>query len=179
MCCHRIAHILTTKAITTRAALPPCAECFMFFAGIRAILNFGHTFGHVIENYLEYGTYLHGEAVAIGMHMAAVLSYKLEKIDSITLKRIKNILLSAQLPLTINNKHIENAEKRIKFDEKLNNLSVDLFISIMFGDKKTANNKLNMVLCENKLGNAVVTSDFDMQLLRETIAEFLVPAATV
>lgn len=58
--------------------------------GERALLNLGHTFGHAIESYLGYGTWLHGEAVATGMVMAADLSQRLGWISSDDVERTKN-----------------------------------------------------------------------------------------
>ncbi|MFU8797937.1 MAG: 3-dehydroquinate synthase, partial [Gammaproteobacteria bacterium] len=65
----------------------------------RAILNFGHTFGHAMENVAGYGTLLHGEAVAIGMVMATALSVHLYELSETILKRVKNLLRHAQLPI--------------------------------------------------------------------------------
>src|SRR5690606_31223259 len=67
--------------------------------GIRAILNFGHTFGHAIETAQGYGNWLHGEAVAAGMVMAADLSWRRGSITEQELERIKNLLTRANLPV--------------------------------------------------------------------------------
>jgi shikimate kinase/3-dehydroquinate synthase len=66
--------------------------------GLRAILNFGHTFGHAIESGLGYGKWLHGEAVGCGMVMAADLSYRLGFIDYVSKIRISNLVQAAGLP---------------------------------------------------------------------------------
>jgi 3-dehydroquinate synthase len=66
--------------------------------GLRAILNFGHTFGHAIEAGLGYGAWLHGEAVGCGMVMAADLSYRLGLIDYVTRMRVKSLIEAAGLP---------------------------------------------------------------------------------
>jgi 3-dehydroquinate synthase len=66
--------------------------------GLRAILNFGHTFGHAIESGLGYGKWLHGEAVGCGMVMAADLSQRLGYIDAATRERIENVTAAAGLP---------------------------------------------------------------------------------
>jgi 3-dehydroquinate synthase len=68
--------------------------------GLRAILNFGHTFGHAIEAGLGYGQWLHGEAVGCGMVMAADLSYRLGYIDFVSKTRIKSLVAAAGLPTT-------------------------------------------------------------------------------
>jgi 3-dehydroquinate synthase len=66
--------------------------------GLRAILNFGHTFGHAIESGLGYGKWLHGEAVGCGMVMAADLSYRLGFIDYVSKIRIVALVRAAGLP---------------------------------------------------------------------------------
>ena len=67
-------------------------------SGIRAILNFGHTFGHAIESGLGYGQWLHGEAVGCGMVMATDLSYRLGYLNAEDLKRIKKLVTAMRLP---------------------------------------------------------------------------------
>jgi shikimate kinase/3-dehydroquinate synthase len=67
--------------------------------GLRAILNFGHTFGHAIESGLGYGKWLHGEAVGCGMVMAADLSQRLGYIDNTARERIKAVIAAAGLPV--------------------------------------------------------------------------------
>jgi len=66
--------------------------------GLRAVLNFGHTFGHAIENGLGYGAWLHGEAVGCGMVMAADLSHRLGLVDKATVERIRALAKAAGLP---------------------------------------------------------------------------------
>jgi 3-dehydroquinate synthase len=66
--------------------------------GLRAILNFGHTFGHAIESGLGYGQWLHGEAVGCGMGMAADLSVRLGLIDAVYAKRLSQLIARAGLP---------------------------------------------------------------------------------
>ncbi len=67
--------------------------------GLRAILNFGHTFGHAIEAGLGYGAWLHGEAVACGMLMAARLSQRLGLVDATLVSRLHTLVLRAGLPV--------------------------------------------------------------------------------
>jgi 3-dehydroquinate synthase len=66
--------------------------------GLRAILNFGHTFGHAIEAGLGYGEWLHGEAVGCGMVMAADLSVRLGHLDEAARKRLVDVITAAHLP---------------------------------------------------------------------------------
>ncbi|MEM7476183.1 MAG: 3-dehydroquinate synthase, partial [Planctomycetota bacterium] len=67
-------------------------------SGLRAILNYGHTFAHALESITGYGTLLHGEAVAIGMHMAANMAEKMGRIESALVNRQQNLLQKLQLP---------------------------------------------------------------------------------
>ena len=69
-------------------------------SGLRAILNFGHTFGHAIEAGLGYGQWLHGEAVGCGMVMAACLSERLGLVDAALVLRLKTLIEKAGLPVT-------------------------------------------------------------------------------
>lgn len=68
-------------------------------SGLRAILNFGHTFGHAIEAGMGYGRWLHGEAVGCGMVMAAHLSCELGYVDAAFVQRLTNIIRAAGLPV--------------------------------------------------------------------------------
>jgi 3-dehydroquinate synthase len=68
-------------------------------SGLRAILNFGHTFGHAIESGLGYGEWLHGEAVGCGMVMAAHLSQQLGLVDAVMVKRLTGLIQKAGLPI--------------------------------------------------------------------------------
>ncbi|XP_056697660.1 3-dehydroquinate synthase, chloroplastic isoform X2 [Spinacia oleracea] len=97
--------------------------------GIRAILNFGHTFGHAIENGVGYGQWLHGEAIAVGMVMAADLSLRLGWIDETLVKRIHTILEHARLPTS-----------------PPQCMTFEMFKSIMSVDKKVADGVLRLVL---------------------------------
>ena len=67
--------------------------------GLRAILNYGHTFAHALESDAGYGSYLHGEAVSIGMHLAAVCAQKLGRVDAAFVERQKALLIKLQLPV--------------------------------------------------------------------------------
>lgn len=127
-------------------------------AGVRATLNLGHTFGHAIENYSGYGTWLHGEAVAIGTAMAATMSARMGWIDADLLKRIYTILERAKLPV------------ELPLDSPM---TQDSFLKLMSVDKKVANGQLRLILLKGALGNCVFTGDFDEKAMIETIDEFV------
>lgn len=120
--------------------------------GDRALLNLGHTFGHAIESYMGYGVWLHGEAVATGMVMAASLSNKLGWISDADVTRVKNILQQANLPIVC---------PKIPIDE---------FLSYMSHDKKVLNGQLRLVLLKS-MGKAVITKDFVQDKLIDSITE--------
>lgn len=118
--------------------------------GERALLNLGHTFGHAIESYLGYGKWLHGEAVATGMVMAADLSHLMGWISAADLERTKNIIVAAKLPI------------------KCPKIPLDEFLAYMSHDKKVLNGQLRLVLMK-QLGQAIITKDFDVELMKQAI----------
>jgi 3-dehydroquinate synthase len=120
---------------------------------LRAILNFGHTFGHAIEAATAYQTFLHGEAVAVGMLMAADLSRRLGLIDGALTGRLRAMLTRAGLP---------TEPPRIGAARAL---------ELMRMDKKVLAGTLRLVLLE-KLGRAVVTGKYPADALDATLAEF-------
>lgn len=120
-------------------------------SGQRATLNFGHTFGHAIEAGLGYGKWLHGEAIAVGMVLAADLSRRMGWITAEDLDRVKNILIAAGLPT-----------------EGPKELGIAKMSSLMSVDKKVQAGRLRLVLLK-AMGHAVVTDDFPEGLLLETL----------
>ena len=123
-------------------------------AGLRAILNFGHTLGHAIEKETGYKLYNHGEAVAIGMVGAGKISAKLNLIDSSVIKDMEKLLTSLNLPIKAQNCQAEN------------------IYSDIFHDKKTVNGKVNWVLLQ-EIGKVFVTKDVPSNIVKEAIAEIL------
>lgn len=119
--------------------------------GIRAWLNLGHTFGHAIEHSLGYGKWLHGEAVAAGMCMAAEMSERLGWISTADVERTRALLLAANLPI-----------------RPPRQMTSAQFMSAMAVDKKVMDGQLRLVLLKS-LGEAVVTADFSQQVLSDTI----------
>lgn len=107
----------------------------------RALLNLGHTFGHAIETGMGYGEWLHGEAVATGMVLAAELSARLGWIDAGVVERIRRLLLQANLPV-----------------QAPANLGSDRFLELMAVDKKVLDGKLRLVLMK-ALGKSVITTE--------------------
>ena len=123
--------------------------------GVRALLNLGHTFGHAIETGMGYGQWLHGEAVAAGMAMAAELSARLGWLDEADVQYVTSLLERAKLPVR------GPAE-----------LTPERMLELMAVDKKVMSGRLRLVLLKT-LGNAVVTDDFDAQQLRNTLVHMM------
>ncbi|MCW5620664.1 MAG: 3-dehydroquinate synthase [Burkholderiales bacterium] len=117
----------------------------------RALLNLGHTFGHAIEAGLSYGTWLHGEAVAAGMVLAARLSQRMGLLSSQDVQRTVGLLERAHLPV----RHPP--------------LGVERYLDLMGLDKKVEGGKLRLVLLQ-RIGAAFVTADFLQDALREVLA---------
>ncbi len=117
---------------------------------LRAILNFGHTFGHAIEAATRYETYLHGEAVGLGMLMAADLSQRLGLLEGDDNRRIRDLLARTGLP---------TAPPRIGAAQAL---------ELMRMDKKVLAGRVRLVLL-TKLGKAVVTADYAEDALQATL----------
>ncbi len=119
-------------------------------AGLRAILNFGHTFGHAIEAGMGYGAWLHGEAVGCGMVMAADLSRRLGLIDEATSQRIRALIERTGLPV------------------RGPALGADRYIELMQVDKKAEGGEIRFVVIDG-LGRASMRPAPDA-LVREVIA---------
>jgi len=120
-------------------------------SGQRALLNLGHTFGHAIETGLGYGQWLHGEAVACGMAMAARMSQLMGWISPEQLAQVITLIERAKLPV-----HAPRS------------MSTDRFLQLMAVDKKVHDGVLRLVLLK-KIGHAVVTDDYTQTQLIEAI----------
>lgn len=125
--------------------------------GERALLNLGHTFGHAIETGMGYGVWLHGEAVAAGMVMAADLSARLGWLNRPDVERIRALLARAKLPLA-----------------PPSTLTPEDFLRLMAVDKKSDNGQLRLILLR-KPGQGVITGAADARRLRETLEHALLP----
>ncbi|MFC1665072.1 3-dehydroquinate synthase [Pseudomonadota bacterium] len=126
--------------------------------GVRAILNFGHTFAHAIESGMGYGTWLHGEAVAVGMIMAADLSRRMGLVDEAQCRRIRDLIDRAGLPTS--------PPKEIQPEE---------YIELMAVDKKVIDNKVRLILIRS-IGEAFVCDDYREDLLLRTLQAIKVAA---
>ena len=122
-------------------------------AGLRAVLNFGHTFGHAIESGMGYGAWLHGEGVGCGMVMAARLSQRLGLIDEAQVQRLTHLIARAGLPTV-----------GPVLDTKDN---AGRYLALMRVDKKAEGGEIKFVLIDG-LGRAVVRGAPDA-LVREVI----------
>jgi len=121
--------------------------------GLRAALNYGHTFGHVIENETNYKTYLHGEAVGIGICMANAVSVKLGLMTQDESNRVKNLLSKYNIPTTYNIKDVED------------------FYEHFFLDKKSLDNKIKFILAEG-LGSCKITDETSKVDIINVLKEF-------
>ncbi len=121
--------------------------------GVRASLNYGHTFAHVIENETGYKSYLHGEAVAMGMVMANVMAIKMGLMQPEDAARIEALLQSYGLPTCY---EVKNREA---------------FYEHFFLDKKTQSNKITFVLPKG-IGDFVITDEVPKDIIFETLREF-------
>ena len=120
-------------------------------SGVRAILNFGHTFGHAIESGLGYGQWVHGEAVAAGMVMAADLSARAGMLSKAESERIRSLIARAGLPVA-----------------GPPSLAPDRYLDLMAIDKKASRGKIRFILLE-KPGSAVLRGDLPELMIRETL----------
>lgn len=118
--------------------------------GIRAVLNYGHTFGHIVENETNYSRYLHGEAVSIGIVLANKLSLKIDLLSISESSRIKSLLERYSLPT---NYSIDCTQK---------------FYDAFFLDKKSFNHKIKFILAKG-IGGFCVRDDIDKSTLLEIL----------
>lgn len=125
-----------------------------FEAGVRATLNLGHTFGHAIETGMGYGTYLHGEAVAIGCCQAADLSWRKGWLTELDVKRIEALFKKARLPV------IPPKE-----------LDAQRLIALMSVDKKNIDGDIRLILLK-KIGEAALPMPVARDILEKTLNEY-------
>ena len=124
-----------------------------FEEGARALLNLGHTFAHAIETATGYQAWLHGEAVSVGIALAADLSWREGMLNSADVSRIQCLLQALKLPI-----------------KPPSDLSAEQFLSLMAQDKKVLARQLRLILLQ-KIGAALVTSDFSEENLQQTLLQ--------
>ena len=121
--------------------------------GVRAVLNYGHTFAHVIENETNYKKYLHGEAVAIGMNMANALAVKLGLMSEEQKARVAELLVKFDLPISYK---VLNASS---------------FYEAFFLDKKAENSAIKFILPRG-IGDYEIRKDVPRELVMDVLREF-------
>ncbi|CAL1329312.1 3-dehydroquinate synthase [Candidatus Providencia siddallii] len=119
---------------------------------LRTLLNFGHTFGHAIETYMCYGTWLHGEAISVGIAIATKISELKKQITSKEANRIITLLKQAHLPI------------KGPFEMKPNH-----YITYMINDKKNINNKINLIL-PISIGKSIIYQNIDIKTITLAIS---------
>ncbi len=138
------------KSICIKANVVACDETEQ---GIRAVLNYGHTFAHVIEHQTHYTGFLHGEAVAIGMVMANALSCNVGLLTQEEARRIQNLLERYDLPTT--------------YDIA----SLEAFYTAFFLDKKSANDAITFILAQG-IGAHQMRKDIPKETVLEALKAF-------
>jgi len=117
--------------------------------GPRALLNFGHTFAHAVESATNYAGYLHGEAVGLGMVLAAELSVRLKLFSEEERERLVALIRAAGLPTNL----------------KPDDPATETLYTAMFKDKKMEAGKLRFIVA-NKIGKASITTDVPAELVK-------------
>ena len=117
-------------------------------SGVRAFLNYGHTFGHVIENLCGYGKWLHGEAVAMGMVAVGQLAVQRGLWNESEAKRQKELIEKAGLPSQWPRLEIEKVLRSLQGDKKVKNGKVSFVMPLKIGDVKLFNNISNKEINE-------------------------------
>jgi 3-dehydroquinate synthase len=120
-------------------------------SGLRAILNYGHTIGHAIETVTGYNKYLHGEALAIGMHIEARLAKRLGIVSEKSVRKIKSLIDSYCLP-----------------SEMPSKIDVNSLLASMQLDKKTVAGELKFILPE-RIGKVRIQKGIKGKIIRETL----------
>lgn len=141
-----------TRCCAQKAAIVQADEREIASCGGRALLNLGHTFAHAIEATAGYGTYLHGEAVAIGLLLASRLSMTAENFPSSSVDRVEALLQRYQLPTALKDP-----------------LPLESLIAAMKRDKKVRQGQLRLVLME-ALGRAITTDNVSENQIQNTWA---------
>jgi 3-dehydroquinate synthase len=147
------------RSVTLKARIVAADERESLDGGARALLNLGHTFGHAVETHTRYASWLHGEAVGLGLCMAADLSARLGWLSAQDAARVRALVERAGLPA-----------------RAPAGLTPDDFRRLMALDKKIAGGRMRLVLLR-AIGEACVTADFDPAALQATLAQFCAAGA--
>lgn len=139
-----------TRAVKTKAGVVAQDEKEQ---GIRAALNYGHTFGHVIENETKYEKYLHGEAVAIGMVMANELACSMDLMSNEEAVAVKFLLEKYDLPVDYEIKDINS------------------FYEAFFLDKKSSDSKITFIIPKG-IGDVLISDDYSKELIISVLEKF-------
>ena len=145
---------LVAKNVEIKAAIVAADE--FETTGQRALLNFGHTIGHAIENAAGYGELLHGEAISIGLHAALRLSREFAGLSESDMERVLDALRGFDLPLQIPA-----------------NLDSEQILSAMMKDKKFTSGKMRFVLLK-ALGDPIIADHVTPDAVRSVIAELTI-----
>ena len=142
--------------------------------GIRATLNLGHTFGHAIENGMGYGVWLHGEAVATGLLMAADLSCRSGSIPQHVYDRAEALMMRTGLPTTLHNGAAVASLGEEEYAKRRDSLTQSSrFLELMEMDKKVSDGLLSLVLLQgSEVGGSFVTNQFQQEQLLEVVAQW-------
>lgn len=144
----QVLSVMIEKCCRCKADIVACDETE---AGVRALLNLGHTFGHAIEAEQGYGNWLHGEAVATGMVLAAKLAVAMNLLEVSELRRIEGLIAAFDLPIT--------APQNMGFAE---------FIRHMRRDKKNIAGKLRFIV-PTAIGQSEIRDDVTQDTLQEIL----------
>ncbi|HHT00977.1 MAG TPA: 3-dehydroquinate synthase, partial [Thiomicrospira sp.] len=125
-------------------------------AGMRALFNLGHTFGHAIEAGMGYGNWLHGEGVSAGSMQAVYMSKLLGNLTQQDEARIQKLFERANLPV---------------LPPSVMEMSNERFLGLMAGDKKVQAGTVRLVLLKS-IGQAYVTGDYPQELLEKTLTDW-------
>lgn len=125
-------------------------------AGLRALFNLGHTFGHAIEAGMGYGNWLHGEGVSAGSMQAVYMSKLLGNLTQVDEDRIKALFERAKLPVV---------------PPSVAEMSNEKYLGLMAGDKKVQAGTVRLVMLKT-IGKAYVTGDYPQALLEQTLTDW-------
>jgi 3-dehydroquinate synthase len=155
---NNVVNIQAGETATLAKMIQTCCQCKADIVavdetegGVRALLNLGHTFGHAIEADQGYGKWLHGEAVATGMVLAAKLSVAMNLLEVSDLRRIESLISAFELPLI--------APENMGFEE---------FICHMRRDKKNLAGKLRFII-PTAIGQSVINDEVTEALLQQIL----------